>query len=129
ESLKAPVVKDTAGAGDWCTAGLLHQIAQDGAAGLLRLTPEDLESALRFGQALAAWNCGFVGARGGMEQATLDEGLSDVVRILRGRESETLAGERNRLPPTDVVSWCPACIDLQGLPYERPKGVEAIVRQ
>ena len=61
-AIPAMRVVDTCGAGDWCSAGLLH--------GLLTFQIEhDAESfaiAARFGQLLAAWACAFVGARGAM---------------------------------------------------------------
>ena len=60
------IVTDTAGAGDWCTAGIIHLLGKDGAAGFSRTSPEDLRQALNFGQAMAAWNCQFESARGGM---------------------------------------------------------------
>src|SRR5262249_37897612 len=60
--------KDAAGSGDWCTAGLLDRVGRGGLEGLLRVSADRLREALRFGQALAAWNCGFEGARGGMYQ-------------------------------------------------------------
>jgi fructokinase len=59
-------LRDAAGAGDWCTAGIIHRLAQRGLAGLIKARRPQLEDALRFGQALAAWNCRYEGARGGM---------------------------------------------------------------
>jgi fructokinase len=49
---------DTAGAGDWTTAAVLHHVGgSDG------LDHDDLEKGLRLGQALAAMCCALVGAR------------------------------------------------------------------
>ncbi|MBI2266242.1 MAG: carbohydrate kinase [Armatimonadetes bacterium] len=59
-------LKDAGGAGDWCTAGIIHVIAQRGLSGVMKTRLPQLADALRFGQALAAWNCGYDGARGGM---------------------------------------------------------------
>jgi sugar/nucleoside kinase (ribokinase family) len=58
--------KDTAGAGDWCTAGLIACLGKGGAEGMMRLREQDIRFALERGQSLAAWNCGYEGARGGM---------------------------------------------------------------
>jgi fructokinase len=58
-------IRDAAGSGDWCTAGFLARLAGDGQTPIEQL--EDvaaLMDALRFGQALAALNCSFDGARG-----------------------------------------------------------------
>jgi fructokinase len=109
EALKAPAVKDTAGAGDWCIAGILHKLGRTGAEGLRGVTPDELEAGVRFGQALAAWNCGYVGARGGMYQVTLEECLDQVGRILEGRgaraRSKPATGKAVEAKPT----WCPSC--------------------
>lgn len=53
---------DTAGAGDWCTAGIVHVLGEEGVS--KKLTREKLETALRLGQCLGAINCYFEGARG-----------------------------------------------------------------
>lgn len=52
---------DSAGAGDWTTAGLLHSLPTLAVAELGR---GHLEDSIRFAQALAALSCRFVGARG-----------------------------------------------------------------
>lgn len=60
-AIPAARVVDTCGAGDWCSAGLLH--------GLLTIHQKRdaaFANAVRFGQLLAAWACAFVGARGAM---------------------------------------------------------------
>jgi fructokinase len=59
-------VIDTAGCGDWTTVGLLHGIAQGGRKGFADLSEQRLLESIRFGQALATWNCGFIGATGGL---------------------------------------------------------------
>ncbi len=64
-SLPAPSIRDSAGSGDWCTAGFLARIGGAEADPVARL--EDLDvvvDGLQFGQALAALNCSFDGARG-----------------------------------------------------------------
>jgi fructokinase len=63
----APVVDvaDTVGAGDAFTAGLLHALSRDGTlspAGLERLSPAQLKSAVRFANAIAADTCTRPGA-------------------------------------------------------------------
>lgn len=115
DAFKAPALVDSAGAGDWCTAGLIHRLGRDGFNGFRGVKPTDVESALRYGQALAAWNCGFVGARGGMRHLTVEECHEQIVRILAGRDSDTAAPAR----ANDVVpgrTWCPACLDPEESP-------------
>lgn len=64
---------DTAGAGDWCTAGILHTLGSQGAKSLIHADSTRLQRAISLGQALAAWNCGYRGARGGMYSVSKEE--------------------------------------------------------
>lgn len=74
-------VRDTAGAGDWCTAGLLYELA--GARESVQ-DEELVAKALRFGQALASVNCQFVGPRGGAYVLGRDEMLTQADAVVRG---------------------------------------------
>lgn len=107
-AIPAREVRDTAGCGDWSTAGLIHKMPAGGVEALLKPERDDLESAIRYGQALAAWNCQFEGARGGMYQATKDEFVTSVSALLRGK-----AAAFSEATPETVVSaapfTCPAC--------------------
>ncbi len=58
-------VVDTAGCGDWCTAGFIDRIGRRGAAGLRDASAEEVSRALVHGQILSTWNLDFLGARGG----------------------------------------------------------------
>jgi pfkB family carbohydrate kinase len=93
----APRLLDTAGAGDWCTAGLLSVLAGKGAASLESARQADIEGALRFGQAAAALACGYEGARGVMNAFDPTAFLKAVSTLLRG--SQTL--EANPPPATN----------------------------
>lgn len=103
-------VRDTAGSGDWCTAGIVHRLGRDGAAGFRKTSDDQLISAMKFGQALAAWNCGFVGARGGMYSRDRSTFKREIKQVLSGiplsasSQSTTHAQiERN------TSGICPAC--------------------
>ena len=62
---KAPKVVDTAGAGDWCTAGMIQTLAGDEKElNVHHINYNQLHKALRFGQALSALNCMTIGAQG-----------------------------------------------------------------
>lgn len=103
-------VKDTSGAGDWCTAGLLHTLAQKGATALAKMTQPQLNAALEYGQALAAWNCRFEGARGGMYQSTQAQFDSDVRNILRGTAAadgaSVMAAVKSSGDVAELCHWC-----------------------
>ena len=75
-------VVDTAGAGDWCTAGIVHSLCQGGLDEFKKLTKKQVEPGLRFGQALAAFNCMFEGARGGMYLLSRDIFENIIIDIL-----------------------------------------------
>ncbi|MFT3827899.1 MAG: PfkB family carbohydrate kinase [Chitinophagaceae bacterium] len=63
---KIALVADSAGAGDWCSAGIIHTLGTFGVQGLKRASIADIEEALTVGQLLGAANCLFKGARGMM---------------------------------------------------------------
>lgn len=93
DSFEVDTVRDTAGAGDWCTAGFLYKIMANKRA-LASATTEELGAALRFGQALSAWSCGFEAPRGGMYVVARGDLLGYVDRLL----------SLDRAPPIDAVS-------------------------
>ncbi len=64
ESIDAPVIIDTAGAGDWCSAGIIHFLGRSGIESFQEASMEEVESVLKFGQRMAALNCAYEGARG-----------------------------------------------------------------
>ena len=98
---------DTCGAGDWCTAGLITKVATGGYQSLRRVGARGVRKALRYGQALAAWNCGFEGARGGMYAVPRAALEGQIEGLLKGRvegASQTAVASA----PSEVMT-CPAC--------------------
>lgn len=69
-AITATGLKDTSGAGDWCSAGVIHRLGAAGLAGFQAAPEAEIQAALRFGQAMAAWNCKFNGPRAGMYQSS-----------------------------------------------------------
>ncbi|MBU2772522.1 hypothetical protein HMI48_00910 [Acidithiobacillus ferrooxidans] len=59
-----PYVQDTAGSGDWCTAGMIFDLFDGGANPKMITDHNILTRALTFGQALSTLNCMTEGARG-----------------------------------------------------------------
>jgi fructokinase len=95
ETAAFPVrVVDPGGAGDWTTAGVLF-----GLKGCNRFSTENLIEALRFGQALAALNCEWPGARSLLEHRSMKEAIVDARRLLRAvptRGNEPIARRWSR---------------------------------
>lgn len=106
-AVMAPRLADTCGSGDWCTAGLIAKAASGGLAGLRQGGAQGIRAALRYGQALAAWNCGFEGARGGMYAVTRETFYEQI--------SALLAGQLDKVTDTIIDTGseslvdCPAC--------------------
>lgn len=111
-------VKDTVGAGDWCTAGVVHLLGADGVAGLMKAKDVDVVRALRFGQALAALACRYDGARGPVYSMEKKRFRAAVTAILNGRAPRSRA---DRVPGSLAAlrgEICPAC-RLQHLPSKK----------
>lgn len=104
-AINAPSVVDTVGSGDWCTAGLLASvIAEEDPIEAL----QDLETTsrcLRFGQALAALNCGYEGARGLMYSATRAVAMKAADRLL----AEGVAALPKAAPVAFTNQSCVVC--------------------
>ena len=78
---------DEAGAGDWCTAGLINSLGQKGATSFWEAEPEELEESLRLGQAMAAVNCNFPSARGAMYSLLPSEMNSTAIELIEGKRN------------------------------------------
>lgn len=105
-----PVVNllDSAGAGDWCSAGIIHRIGQKWSRSDL-LNNNEIESAIRFGQALAALNCYYEGARGAMYNLSKHEFDNLVNDIIKGEFVESLTNENKLDIKYDFTGFCHKC--------------------
>lgn len=84
-AFSAPELRDAAGSGDWCTAGLIHALMASGMSLEKAMKdPNAVAIATRKGQALAALNCGFEGARGLMYAADAKNVLNLAAAIVEG---------------------------------------------
>jgi sugar/nucleoside kinase (ribokinase family) len=109
-AVAAPRLKDSCGSGDWCTAGLIAKIAARGQKGLEELSAKGLREALRYGQALAAWNCSFEGARGGMYAVPREIFEEQIAGLVSGRLKTLPEGLADPAPGNAIN--CPACPTL-----------------
>lgn len=107
KAFKTRRLADTCGSGDWCTAGLIHKLATGGAKHFRTLGSDDFADALTYGQGLAAWNCGFEGARGGMYSMSFAEFEQEVTDILNGEVF--LAPNKPISKDVETSVSCPAC--------------------
>ena len=107
KAIPAPRITDTCGAGDWCTAGLIAKAAVGGLEGFRQAGARGIRAALRHGQVLAAWSCGFEGARGGMYAVSRQTFKRQIAGLLNGKFGGTDSAPAGCIPTQVVV--CPAC--------------------
>jgi fructokinase len=114
EAFHVTDLRDTVGAGDWCTAGILHVIARNGSKGLRNLTLGQVENGIMLGQALAAVNCKYEGARGMMYSLSKRGVQAAVKNLLRGKLPRYLTQEQDVDPKMrrHVSAVCPSCRSL-----------------
>ena len=74
---------DACGAGDWFTAVFVDRLCRTGAKGLISASRNALFDAVDLAQRIAAWNCAYPGARGGMYSIEGRRELRSLVRIER----------------------------------------------
>lgn len=98
---------DPAGSGDWFTAGFLNHLFSHSAK-LANATKETIDAAVTRAQAMAAWNCRYVGARGGMYGDDWSRMPRDVDAIIRASIVPIDARQRRRTTRT-MERICPAC--------------------
>ena len=109
EALHTPRFTDSCGSGDWCTAGLIAKTTANGQRGLWRAGVSGVRTALLYGQALAAWNCSFEGARGGMYTVTKPEFESQVMSLSRGEvDSMKDSPVRDKWMEFEACPSCPS---------------------
>lgn len=126
DALPAPRVRDTAGAGDWCTAGIVHKLFPEGADVFDSVTDATLREAIRFGQALAAWACGFEGARGGMYEAEKVQFEREVAALLgETTDAKISGGGRRAAAQGGAACLCPSCEQPERAARPRKSGARA----
>lgn len=102
--------KDAAGAGDWCSAGIIHLLGSAGRVGLENLRTRDVETALNFGQTLAALNCYYEGARGSMYKLSKQKFEMMIHDIWRGASPPESIEEIINQDASHVFKCiCPSC--------------------
>jgi sugar/nucleoside kinase (ribokinase family) len=108
-------IKDTAGAGDWTSVGLIHRLFSEGRRSLRSLTKSTVTEALAYGQALAALNCQFEGARGAMYQLPKKKFVERTTELQSRSTARKSRSEIEKASPDRVVprKVCPSCLDYK----------------
>jgi sugar/nucleoside kinase (ribokinase family) len=102
---------DSCGAGDWFSAGIIHGLCRQGKKSLIRSGIAEINRAVAFAQRLSVWNCGYVGARGGMYSASGRAALKSIARL----QDRLVAPPPN--PETDrVTARICGCVGESGRP-------------
>ena len=107
KALCVPRLVDSCGSGDWCTAGFIAKSSVNGQLGLRQAGARGTRNALKYGQALATWNCGFEGARGGMyvvDRHTFDKQIKALVIGQYDAPSPVINDQTH-----DTLIVCPSC--------------------
>ncbi len=103
-------LKDAAGAGDWCSAGIIHLLGNARRKSIVTTQPKLIDRALSFGQALASLNCHYEGARGSMYNISRRKFESLISVIWKGDTPLYSTEERETQRALQVFRHiCPSC--------------------
>jgi fructokinase len=102
-------LKDTAGAGDWCSAGIIHILGRSDKSAFRKLNNNKIVTALEFGQALASLNCNFIGARGVMYSIKKEHFQECILKILHHNDIESIKEIDNSSDMFDFRQMCLNC--------------------
>ncbi len=117
-AFSAPELRDAAGAGDWTTAGLIHALMRKGGSPDAAVADVDtVVLATQQGQALAALNCGFEGARGLMYVADAKRVLELSAAIVQGTKEPSVAEvqSKRRVNGNSTDKACLTCSGARAL--------------
>lgn len=114
DAIEISVIKDAAGSGDWSTVGLVDALGRLGLRGFHAAKDSELVSALKYSQAIAAWNCGYEGARGGMYHASRSTLQTFIDSALKKPASAASHTERPSKLVSRALDLCPECKPIKG---------------
>jgi len=102
-------VIDTAGSGDWCSAGIIHFLKKENISTINQLDENKLKNGLMFGQALAGLNCQFYGARGCMYSLSKEKFQHSIVDLLNKDEGNIVGDISTLKNPKKSKGYCLIC--------------------
>ncbi len=110
QSYPVKEIKDTVGAGDWCTAGIIHILGKEGRKGFENASEKEIREALEFGQLLSAFKCYYEGARGCMYDTSMEDFKRIIYSIWEGKDPlEFIESSKKELKSKYYVNICPFC--------------------
>jgi len=110
DAFKISPVRDTSGAGDWCTAGVIYSLIEHGINFFSEATDEDWYDILSKAQAFSAINCLFLGARGAMHCLKRNDILQAVKSLYDGNfQGVAVAKSPSSELWSNEVGTCGAC--------------------
>ncbi len=95
---------DSCGAGDWFSTGIIHGLCRQGKKALLGFGLLEVSRAIAFAQRLSVWNCGYLGARGGMYSTSGRAALKSIARLQDTLIAPSAKPERDGI--TAMVCGC-----------------------
>jgi fructokinase len=95
DALPVPKMVDTCGAGDWFSAGLIHRLCRQGKELFSEMGMAEINRTVAFAQRLSSWNCGYIGARGGMYSDRGRAALRSIARLQNYAEALEHKPERD----------------------------------
>jgi len=107
------IIKDSAGAGDWCTSAFISTLGVEGIISFNNSKASDIKKALQYGQALGAINCCFEGARGIMysiKPSLLDKAVKCLQQeikfdfLFKNKSKSTLTAKSSNSKPSSLSS-------------------------
>ena len=102
-------VVDTAGAGDWCSAGIIHILRKEKIQKISDANEIIIKQAVKFGQALAGLNCMFYGARGSMYALSKEKFQQYTIEILTDTQSQIIDDRSILTTPKIIKGSCSIC--------------------
>jgi len=112
QPLRVENLRDAAGAGDWCSAGVIHSLAKGDFMTLHNAAETDIIQALNFGQGLAAINCRYEGARGSMYSLSQTQFEVAVHELLEGAVPVSTTSRKPSMTPLHHLRGiCPGCVE------------------
>jgi fructokinase len=101
---------DTAGAGDWCSAGIIHYLNKINFKKLTELNENIIVDALNFGQALAALSCQYEGPRGMMYNISKNNFKKSLRNLIIYNKNSNNLKKMSTINNADYLLYlCPNC--------------------